>query len=67
MNAAPNRRNEHETRPFLGVHFKCCNVYTRIYKNKEGTAYAGSCPKCGRPVRALVGAQGTDARFFEAE
>jgi hypothetical protein len=67
MNAAPHKSNNRGARPFLGIHFECCNIYTRIYKNKEGTAYVGSCPKCGKPVRALVGKHGTDARFFKAE
>ena len=51
-------------RPFLGLHFVCCDVYTRIYPNREQTAYEGACPRCGRPVRFLIGPGGTDARFF---
>ena len=54
------------SKPFLGMHFKCCNVYCRIYKNREGTAYEGRCPRCGKKVRVLIGEGGTDARFFEA-
>ncbi len=54
-------------RPWLAVHWKCCSVYSRIYRNAEGTAYTGRCPRCMRPVRATVGAGGTRARFFEAQ
>ncbi len=54
-------------RPWLAVHFKCCQVYTRIYRNAAGTAYEGRCPRCGAPVNATVGPGGTRNRFFTAE
>ncbi len=53
-------------RPWLAVYWKCCQVYSRIYRNKKGDAYEGRCPKCNRFVRAAIGPDGTDARFFEA-
>lgn len=49
---------------FLGIMFDCCGVYGRIYKNKEGTAYTGRCPKCMRPVNVKIGEGGTGQRFF---
>ena len=53
-------------RPYVGMHFKCCNVYNRIYINRELTAYAGLCPRCGAPVEVRIGPGGTDDRFFTA-
>ncbi len=55
-----------EKRQFLGIMFECCNVYGRIYKNKEGTAYVGKCPKCLKNVMVKVGNEGTNNRFFRA-
>ncbi len=51
-------------RPFLRVHFACCNVYMRIYRSADGKHYAGGCPRCGKRVRFAVGPGGTDARTF---
>jgi hypothetical protein len=53
-------------RPFLGVHFVCCDVYSRIYVNRELTAYQGHCPKWSRPIVVKISAEGSDERFFEA-
>ncbi len=53
-------------RKFLGIHFECCNVYRRIYINKDGNAYEGHCPKCYRPVKVLIGPDGSSSRFFSA-
>ena len=51
---------------FLGVHFVCCDVYSRVYPNREQTAYEGCCPRCGKRVEFQIGDGGTDARFFQA-
>ncbi len=55
-----------EERPYLGVMFKCCHVYSRIYINKQGTAFVGWCPRCAKPMRVKISPDGTDSRFFEA-
>jgi len=58
----PERR-----RPFIGMHFKCCNVYSRVYLNRAGTAFVGWCPRCSLKAEVLVSPAGTKARFFTAD
>lgn len=50
---------------FLGLKFTCCGIYSRVYVNRDGTAYEGRCPKCLKHVRLAIGEGGTDSRFFE--
>ena len=64
---APSSQPAAIPRPFLGVHFAACRVYGRLYRNREGTAYEGRCPRCGGFVRVPVGAHGTGQRFFIAD
>ncbi|MBK7090921.1 MAG: hypothetical protein IPH59_04235 [bacterium] len=52
-------------RPFLGVMFKCCKVYSRIYINKQQTAFVGWCPKCARQMRVNISPDGSTSQFFE--
>ena len=59
--AISNKKN------YLGIMFNCCNIYARIYKNKDGNAYVGRCPKCMRTIKIPVGQGGTNTRFFNAE
>jgi hypothetical protein len=54
-------------RPFLGMYFKCCRVYSRIYLNKAGTAFVGWCPKCAAKTTVKVSPTGSKDRFFVAE
>lgn len=55
-----------QVKNYLGIMFNCCGVYARIYKNKDGTAYVGRCPKCLKTVKIAIGKGGTDQRFFHA-
>lgn len=51
---------------FIGILFECCNVYRRIYINKDGSAYEGRCPLCYSKVKVAIGPYGTDQRIFKA-
>ncbi|QDT97389.1 hypothetical protein [Gimesia aquarii] len=52
-------------RSHVGVHFKCCNVYSHIYMNHDKTAYAGHCPKCASRIEIpIVKEGGSSDKFF---
>jgi hypothetical protein len=53
-------------RPFVGIRFGCCDVYSRVYVNRSRTAYWGACPRCGRRVEVKIAPYGSDSRFFTA-
>ena len=38
--------SSHQKVPFLGIHFKCCKTYGRIYRSPLRLVYEGHCPKC---------------------
>ena len=59
-------KSQRTKRPFIGMHFKCCNVYTRIYLNKKGDAFVGWCPKCTAKAMVKVAKDGSPDRFFSA-
>ena len=63
---SPKANSTSGNRRFLGIHFTCCDVYTRIYVNHDGTAYTGNCPGCARAVNIGIGEGGSDSRFFYA-
>lgn len=60
------RRAGDGAKSFLGVHFTCCDVYCRIYPNRDLTDYVGHCPRCAKRVTFKIGPGGTEARFFSA-
>ncbi|RKY86582.1 hypothetical protein DRQ09_06005 [candidate division KSB1 bacterium] len=56
---------KNENREYIGIIFKCCNIYNRIYLNKEKTSFVGWCPRCGKKVEVKVSPYGSTSRFFE--
>ena len=53
-------------RPWIGIHFQCCGVYTRVYRRPDDTRYEGRCPKCAAAVSLRVGPDGVASRTFTA-
>ena len=51
-------------RPYVGVFWECCKVYSRISLNKKGTAYVGWCPRCTKRVQLNLSPTGSKNRFF---
>ena len=54
-------------KPFIGIHFKCCNIYSRIYLNNKGDAFVGWCPKCTKKIIVKVSPDGSESPFFTAQ
>jgi hypothetical protein len=52
-------------RPSVGVHSKCCNVYSKIYANHALSAYSGHCPRCATLIEIpIVNEGGSSSQFF---
>jgi hypothetical protein len=64
--AEPVRPSAEAARSYIGILFKCCGVYVRVYRRPEQNVYSGRCPNCLRPVRVRVGPEGTNSRIFRA-
>jgi len=59
--------SQNRKRPHIGVVFKCCRIYSRIYLNKKGDAFVGWCPRCSAKMEVLVSPIGSKSKFFFAE
>ncbi len=54
------------TRRWIGIHFECCGVYTRLYRKADANRYEGKCPHCHAPVRVRVSPDGVSTSFIRA-
>ena len=57
-------KKQRKPRPYIGIRWECCKVYSRIYLNHKGRAYVGWCPKCGKRVQLDLSPTGSKNRFF---
>lgn len=48
-------KNE-QSKPYIGVLFECCGVYSRIYREHHEMRYEGRCPKCLKALSVQVDA-----------
>ncbi len=64
--ANPGRGPNPPARSFVGIHFSCCDVYSRVYLDDQRDAYVARCPRCLRGMKLVVDPTGSTARFFEA-
>lgn len=53
-------------RPWLAIHWRCCHVYSRVYRQKNASHYLAQCPCCGRSATIQVAPHGVSTRFLEA-
>lgn len=51
---------------WIGIHFECCCVYTRLYRSANADRYEGRCPKCRTPVTVRVSPEGVSTSFIRA-
>lgn len=56
-----------QSRFWVSVHYRCCNVYQRVYFAQGAAEAVGHCPKCLREVRFRLTQSGDRTRFFAAE
>lgn len=63
---APGTDKSSHARPWIGIHFQCCGVYTRVYRSHDASRYEARCPKCAARVSLRVGPDGVASRIFTA-
>ncbi len=54
-------------RYWVSVHYRCCNVYQRVYFPRGSHFATGRCPRCLREVSFQLTEEGEHGRFFTAE
>ncbi|MFH1068091.1 MAG: hypothetical protein V1794_00595 [Candidatus Glassbacteria bacterium] len=58
-------KQRRQPRPYIGITWECCKVYSRIYLNRKGSAYVGWCPRCGKRAQLDLSPTGSKSRFFQ--
>lgn len=53
-------------RPWIGVHFECCGVYVRVYRERGADRYESRCPRCATPITVRVSPDGVTTSFIRA-
>ena len=53
-NTVPSNPGPPSPRPSIGMMWKCCRVYSRVYLKHAGTHFAGHCPRCGASLRIVA-------------
>lgn len=66
VQAAPDANVVRRPRPYIGMLFRCCQIYLRVYLNRAGDAYVGHCPRCAARIAVKMSPTGSNARFFSA-
>ncbi|MBX3396327.1 MAG: hypothetical protein KF841_13270 [Phycisphaerae bacterium] len=61
-----SKPSSEEGRPWIGVHFECCGVYSRVYRERSADRYDGRCPKCGISLTVRVSPDGVSTSFVRA-
>ena len=51
---------------WVSVHYRCCNIYQRVYFKKGTQSASGRCPRCLREVSFELTEDGERGRFFSA-
>jgi len=59
-------KRDKEERPWIGIRWMCCNVYSRVTRHKDVKMYAGRCPKCLKSINIRVAPGGSSCRMFIA-
>ena len=62
-----NEKENSQKRAYISIHWKCCKAFSRIYKNRDGSAYEGRCPRCAAHLRVPICKGGTTQRIFIAQ
>ncbi len=59
-------KEPNQPKPFINVHFRCCNIYARVHLNAQGNAFAGNCPRCCARLIIEAVEGGDPAKFWSA-